>query len=197
MATGNREKLIDTGLEMLAEKSYSQITMDEVAERSGVTKPMIYYYFESKEGFYRAIANHLLDMGKALIVKVFDPRKSLRQALYDMVDMRLDMARNRPSLSRAFLMMIHDPNLTLVMQDIRKQMQDLWGVVRPTIDRAVKSGELRPDADAALVMMMVNTASMGYMMRIAEGIEHPPLPDPRRIVDVIFDGIAGDGEESE
>ena len=197
MATGNREKLIETGLEMLAEKSYSQISMDEVAERSGVTKPMIYYYFESKEGFYRAIANHLLDMGKAMIVKVFDPRKSLRQALYDMVDMRLDMARNRPKLTRAFLMMMHDPNLTLIMEDIRKQMQDLWGVVRPTIDRAVKRGELRPDADPTLVLMMVNTASIGYMVRIVKEIEDPPLPDARGIVDVIFDGIAGDGEESE
>ena len=195
MATGNREKLLETGVELLSKKSYSSITMDEVAEMSGVTKPMIYYYFDSKEGFYKALANHMLDMGKALVVKVFDPRKSLRQALYDLVELRLELTRTKPALARAFLMMLHDPNLGLIIEGMQKKMQDLWQVVRPTLERAKKNGEIRPDADTTLVLMMVNTASIGYMMRILKGIDNPPLPDARQIVDVVFDGIGGEGRE--
>lgn len=197
MATGNREKLLRTGLELMAQKSYSEITMDEVAELSGVTKPMIYYYFQSKDGYYRALANHMLDIGKALIVKVFDPRKTLRQALYDLVEMRLEMTREEPGVSRAFLSMIHDPNLEGLISDAKQKMSNLWGVVRPTIDRAIKTGEIRPDADPSLVLMMVNSTSIGYMVRMLKGIEDPPLPEPRAIVDMLFDGIAGDGKDGE
>jgi AcrR family transcriptional regulator len=197
MATGNREKLLQTGLELMAQKSYSEITMDEVAELSGVTKPMVYYYFQSKDGYYRALANHLLDIGKGMIVKVFDPRKTLRQALYDLVEMRLEMTRKDPAIARAFLSMIHDPNLEGLISDAKEKMSNLWGVVRPTIDRAIKTGEIRPDAEPSLVLMMVNSTSIGYMVRMLKGIEDPPLPEPRMIVDMLFDGIAGDGKEGE
>jgi AcrR family transcriptional regulator len=158
---------------------------------------MVYYYFQSKDGYYRALANHLLDIGKGMIVKVFDPRKTLRQALYDLVEMRLEMTRKDPAIARAFLSMIHDPNLEGLISDAKEKMSNLWGVVRPTIDRAIKTGEIRPDAEPSLVLMMVNSTSIGYMVRMLKGIEDPPLPEPRMIVDMLFDGIAGDGKEGE
>jgi AcrR family transcriptional regulator len=40
---------------VFSEKGYHDATMDDIAERIGVSKAALYQYFESKEDLYRAI----------------------------------------------------------------------------------------------------------------------------------------------
>jgi AcrR family transcriptional regulator len=47
-------QLVDLGEELFAERGYAKASMDELARRAGVTKPVIYELFGSKEGLFRA-----------------------------------------------------------------------------------------------------------------------------------------------
>jgi AcrR family transcriptional regulator len=52
-AVREREMLaMATGV--FAERGFHAASMDEIAERAGVSKPMVYAYFESKEGLWRS-----------------------------------------------------------------------------------------------------------------------------------------------
>lgn len=54
MSRAEREQqMLDVAEEVFAERGY-QASMDEIAERCGVSKPMLYEYFGSKEGLLRA-----------------------------------------------------------------------------------------------------------------------------------------------
>lgn len=44
--------------EMFAARGYQAASMDEIAERVGVSKPMLYEYFGSKEGLFVACIRH-------------------------------------------------------------------------------------------------------------------------------------------
>jgi len=55
-----RSELLEAGIDLVSERPFSRITMDDIAKRSGVTKPMVYYYFGSKEGFYRELARYVI-----------------------------------------------------------------------------------------------------------------------------------------
>ena len=50
---------------LFAERGYHDVSMEEIARAAGVTKPMVYAYFESKEGLFLACvegaASHLLE----------------------------------------------------------------------------------------------------------------------------------------
>ena len=54
---GNTVKrlLLESGIALFAEKGYAGTSVREIVERAGVTKPALYYYFESKEGMFHAI----------------------------------------------------------------------------------------------------------------------------------------------
>src|SRR5574343_1008041 len=45
-----REAVLRTAAQLFNEKGYAASTLDEVAERLGVSKPTVYYYVESKDG---------------------------------------------------------------------------------------------------------------------------------------------------
>ena len=47
-------QLVELGEELFAERGFAKASMDELARRAGVTKPVIYELFQSKEGLFRA-----------------------------------------------------------------------------------------------------------------------------------------------
>jgi AcrR family transcriptional regulator len=55
MPRADREQqLLDVGERLFAERGYRAVSMDDIASAAGVTKPIIYGYFGSKDAFYAA-----------------------------------------------------------------------------------------------------------------------------------------------
>ncbi|MEU7431309.1 TetR/AcrR family transcriptional regulator [Streptomyces sioyaensis] len=50
-----REQLVGIGLEMLADRSLDELSTDEVARRAGISRGLLFHYFDSKRDFYRAV----------------------------------------------------------------------------------------------------------------------------------------------
>lgn len=46
----NREMILETALDLFYARGYDAVGVQEIAERSGITKPTLYYYFKSKYG---------------------------------------------------------------------------------------------------------------------------------------------------
>lgn len=51
-----REQLIEHGMSMLADRTLDQVTIDAIAESVGVSRALLFHYFESKQDFHVAIA---------------------------------------------------------------------------------------------------------------------------------------------
>src|SRR5690242_6201096 len=49
-----RQQLIDAGAKLFAEHAYEEISMREVAQAAGVSKPLLYHYFPSKIELFKA-----------------------------------------------------------------------------------------------------------------------------------------------
>jgi AcrR family transcriptional regulator len=52
-----RAELITIGRKLFADTSYDALSMDDIARQAHVAKGLIYYYFQSKRGYYLAIIN--------------------------------------------------------------------------------------------------------------------------------------------
>jgi AcrR family transcriptional regulator len=50
-----RTQIMMSGLEVFTEKGFHLTSMDDIARRAGVSKPILYQYFSSKEDFYLGI----------------------------------------------------------------------------------------------------------------------------------------------
>ncbi|MDE2220938.1 MAG: helix-turn-helix transcriptional regulator, partial [Gammaproteobacteria bacterium] len=54
-ADGSRANILAMATREFSEKGFTGARVDEIAERIDTSKRMIYYYFGSKEGLYRAV----------------------------------------------------------------------------------------------------------------------------------------------
>ncbi len=56
-----RDRIFRSALRNFSHKGYAATSLREVSEDAGTTKPMIYYYFGSKEGLYGSIVRDILE----------------------------------------------------------------------------------------------------------------------------------------
>lgn len=59
-AIRRREQLLEVALELFAERDYDDVSVDDVAERAGVSHGLVFQYFGSKRGLYVAAIEPLL-----------------------------------------------------------------------------------------------------------------------------------------
>lgn len=53
-AEDRRRQLLERGAELFAEHSYDELSMDEIARKAGISKPLLYHYFPSKRDYFQA-----------------------------------------------------------------------------------------------------------------------------------------------
>jgi len=115
-----REQLLDVGRTLFASKGFDGTSVEEIAEKAGVSKPVVYEHFGGKEGLYAVVVDRevsrLLDRITAALVGDH-PRELLEQAagaLLDYVESDTDgfriLVRDSPvaSTSGTFSSMISD-----------------------------------------------------------------------------------------
>ncbi len=63
-----KKKIIQVATQLFSEKSYHDVTIDEVATKAGIAKGTIYLYFESKERLYLEILENCFESIESRIV---------------------------------------------------------------------------------------------------------------------------------
>ncbi|MGH2762361.1 MAG: TetR/AcrR family transcriptional regulator [Thermoleophilaceae bacterium] len=56
-----RHQLVELAEDLFAERGYAGASMDELCRRAGVTKPVVYELFESKDGLFRACVDRSVE----------------------------------------------------------------------------------------------------------------------------------------
>jgi TetR/AcrR family transcriptional repressor of mexJK operon len=56
----NASRILEEGWRLFQQKGYRGVTMDELCQRCGVTKPTLYYYFHDKETLFVQVLQHKL-----------------------------------------------------------------------------------------------------------------------------------------
>jgi AcrR family transcriptional regulator len=81
-----RERLLAAATELFSRKGYSATTIREIVAAAGVTKPVLYYYFQSKEGIYLELMSGAFSKLDALIETSRDEGGSATERLLTLSD---------------------------------------------------------------------------------------------------------------
>ncbi|MBB4737521.1 AcrR family transcriptional regulator [Actinoplanes octamycinicus] len=126
-----REQLIAIGRQLFAERGFDGTTVEEVAARAKVSKPVIYEHFGGKEGLYAVVVDRevraLLDRITAALT-AGHPRELLEQAALALLDyieeephgFQVLTARQAPVLAPA-------GTFSSVMNDVAHQVEHILG----------------------------------------------------------------------
>ena len=85
-----REQLLDVGRSLFAQKGFDATSVEEIALKAGVSKPVVYEHFGGKEGLYAVVVDRemrtLLDAITGALSSSGHPRELLEQAAFALLD---------------------------------------------------------------------------------------------------------------
>jgi len=71
------ELILKTAMDVFVEKGWHGTKMQEIADRAGINKALLHYYFRSKEKLYRKIFEYLIWNNIGETIKIFRERTDL------------------------------------------------------------------------------------------------------------------------
>jgi AcrR family transcriptional regulator len=117
-----RQQLVALGVEMFSERSFDDVSIDDIAAAAGISKGLLYHYFPSKRDFYVAVVRHSADEMEAITET--DPRLAPLERLSVGLDHYLDYvethARGYATVLRAGIG--SDPEVAAIVERVRAAM---------------------------------------------------------------------------
>jgi AcrR family transcriptional regulator len=151
-----REQLIATGRSLFAERGFDATSIEEIAARAKVSKPVVYEHFGGKEGLYAVVVDREV---RALLERVTTaltaghPRELLEQAalaLLDYIEGETDgfrvLVRESPVGSAS-------GNFSSVLNDVAHQVEHILGAEFKTRGFDPKLAELYSQALVGMVAL--------------------------------------------
>jgi len=131
-----KTKIFNVAARLISQKGYNAVSMREISEQSGVSKPTIYYYFNSKEGLYRHLFDSAITYSDAQINEILIRDISVKQKLVELTKERFHQTLKYPDFARFFL------HLFIFMEDtpLSEQYQATAIVRREIIGKLIQEG---------------------------------------------------------
>ncbi|MET9474744.1 TetR/AcrR family transcriptional regulator [Streptomyces sp. NPDC002917] len=126
-----REQLLDIGRILFADKGFEGTSVEEIAARAGVSKPVVYEHFGGKEGLYAVVVDRemrqLLDMVTSALT-AGHPRELLEQAAFALLDYIETYTDGFRILVRDSPVAQSTGTFASLISDIATQVEDILGL---------------------------------------------------------------------
>ncbi|MEV5279969.1 MULTISPECIES: TetR/AcrR family transcriptional regulator [unclassified Streptomyces] len=126
-----REQLLDIGRTLFAERGFEGTSVEEIAAKAGVSKPVVYEHFGGKEGLYAVVVDRemrsLLDLVTGALT-AGHPRELLEQAAFALLDYIETNTDGFRILVRDSPVAQSTGTFASLISDIATQVEDILGL---------------------------------------------------------------------
>jgi len=143
------QEIIEAAFAEFSRKGYAVTTLDQIAERAGVTKGTIYVYFENKEHLFISMVHELMKVTLDTVCDMFERHEGstadLLRAQFSFIYQNIVEDRRRREVARMLIAeAARFPALAdRYYQEIHRPCMDL---LKQAIERGVDRGEIRRSA---------------------------------------------------
>ena len=137
-----RLRIQDIARELFSQKGVQRTSLQDIADRLGITKPALYYHFSSREDLVRSIIQPLIDEGERFVSEHERRRKSLRATPRELLESYFDFHFNHRAdllLVVAELTTLADLGLIDRMLAWRERLTKLVFGSRPTLEQSTRA----------------------------------------------------------
>jgi AcrR family transcriptional regulator len=183
-----RDRLLQTAINLFAEKGYASTSVREIVATAEVSKPVLYYYFQSKQGLFHAILDMAEELQKEILAEVIESAGNVLDRfifLYRRVYAGIDEHRN---LYKMIHGLIFGPPQGAPDYDFNLYHRHMIAAIRAIYNKGRHSGEIREaDADevAFLVLSLIDFCL--HMDQVQPQLSDPQRPE--RLLRLAFQGL--------
>jgi AcrR family transcriptional regulator len=189
--SARRKQLLGAAQEVFVAQGYHAAAMDDIAERAGVSKPVLYQHFPGKLDLYLALldehADALVGRLREALAATTDNKERVRACTQAYFDFVADDAGGSAGAFR----LVFESDLRIepaVAARVERMVDDCVEAVAETI--AQDTG-VAPDAARLLSRGIIGTAEISARWWLQQGASVPKEDAERLIAALVWRGISG------
>ena len=121
----SEEKILEAALELFGTNGYQATTISQIAKQAGVSKGLIYNYFESKKALLRQIMKNTIEIGMEIVDQALNDYESPEEELEHMVMDSIGHIRANFKFWRLLTMISFQKEAMDSLEDIMKDHRKL------------------------------------------------------------------------
>lgn len=131
--------ILNAALDVFSAHGFRGATIDQIADRAGLSKPNLLYYFRKKEDIHRQLLDRLLESWLKPLHEM-NPNGDPISEIQSYIRRKLELARDYPRESRLFANEILQgaPHIQEELQDLKKLVDEKAKIIKGWI----KDGKL-------------------------------------------------------
>jgi len=187
-----RERLLAGATGLFASKGYASTTVREIVERAGVTKPVLYYYFRSKEGIYLELMREPFGKFAALVDETLLTAGSARERLFRLCLRAYDIVVEHIDAARVMYAIYYGPPQGAPFIDFDAYHRRFQEAVLQVLREGVRDAEFRRVNLNDAMWAVVGAVNVAMEVELC----HPPQSlgrdGVRRVLEIVLEGIVAD-----
>lgn len=185
-----RERLLQSAVELFARKGYSATSVNEIVQAAGVTKPILYYYFDNKEGIYIEILNDAYGSLERLLDQAMEWGGTAIERIRRIVVESFDLFLEKIDAARVVYMVYYGAPQGAPAYDFDRHRNRHMEVLLGFVQEGIQSGELKAGNAMDMAIVVTGLLSVAMEMQLCKSGPTMEPGDLVRTLELVFDGIA-------
>ncbi len=175
---------------LFAQKGYNGVSMREISETTGLSKPTIYYYFGNKEGIYTALVETGLHYQMDLFQEIFNRDIPIKEKIVEVLKLRFRQVKEFPEFAKFFVILFTSAEKLPFLEKFFKEADLRRQMFVELIKEGVRKGEFGPRLNPDLIAEIILAALTHFVIKQLNSQEEI-LSDylAEEIVEILFRGM--------
>lgn len=96
LADSTEQKIFDAAHEVFVQKGMDGAKMQEIADRAGINKALLHYYYRSKDKLYEAVARAVIGRAAPMISQLIESDKPLEEKIRHFIEFYISIISKNP-----------------------------------------------------------------------------------------------------
>jgi len=186
-----RERLLTEALCLFTSRGYAATTVREIVEAAGVTKPVLYYYFGSKEGLYLEIMAGISRVFEQRVMELQILTGSVRERLIHFLSGMFTGAQDNLQAVRLAYAIYYGPPQGAPFIDFNSFFDRTLEIVDALIAAGIETGEFRPVDRNTLKWALVGSHNTILEEQVCRSVPRMDCEALVKVLNMILDGVKG------
>jgi TetR/AcrR family transcriptional regulator len=183
-----RERLLEAGTALFGERGYAGTFVREIVDRAGVTKPMLYYYFKSKEGMFYTILDGAAEQQEVILAQALEAPGAVLDRLIYLYRRIYEGLIEHQNLFKMIYNLVFGPRQGAPDYDIDQYHRRMVDAIKTIYLEGLAQGEVKEaDADEVAILVLSLLDFCLHMEYVHLDSSDPERPE--RLLRLAFQGL--------
>lgn len=175
-----RNQILDTAENVFAKHGFDEARMDDIAERSGLSKGAVYWYFKKKDDIIGALVDRVFRRSIDGMRRVAEEQTTAGQRLLRIGE---QISRDYQAISRLMPIVLEFYAVALRQRSIRKHLAGIYeqmlSILVPLLEEGIRNGEFTNlNARRTAIMFVGSYEGLGLLWALSPKLVDWKLDGP-------------------